>query len=95
MLNETLQEPNVTFEVASAVVRDPFILTWIGLTWGVPLIIYLFVGIFVRGRSSNGQATSKPMILYPNFYYAIIIWGLIQLFFLLMLVFPVWLRMFD
>lgn len=92
-LNSTIHQPNqLTFESATAVLHDTYILFALGLIWLLPLVIYLFIGVLVRGRSSSGSVTSKVMAAYPNFWYAVAIWGLIQFGLFFLIVFPIWLR---
>tara|TARA_Y100000310_G_scaffold67692_1_gene63056 strand:- start:1626 stop:1892 length:267 start_codon:yes stop_codon:yes gene_type:complete len=82
----------VTFEQAIEVLHDPFILTWIILAWLIPLSVYFIIGIFRRGRSANGNISSKPMIASINFWIGIAIYFFIQLPLLILLAFPIWLR---
>ena len=83
----------VTYENASIVMQSPPILLWLFLSWIIPLLIYLLIGSVVKGRSPSGTISSKPMIYSPNFYWAILIWGLIQLSFFILLIFPLILRL--
>lgn len=80
----------ICYDQASVVLQSPQIIIWIAVTWFAPLFLYFITGIIARARSANGKATSKPMIAHANFWYAVIIWGLIQIAFFILLIFPVW-----
>lgn len=92
MLNETIK---LTFENASAITQAPPMLIAIIMVWFIPLFFYFLIGFSVKGRSSNGQVMSKPMICYPNFWFGVMIFGLVQAGLFLMLIFPVWLRILN
>jgi hypothetical protein len=74
---------------------NPVILVCLILVWIIPLLIYFITGCIARGRSSSGQVTSKPMIAYSNFWYSIIIWCLIQGGLLILLIYPIYLKIFE
>ena len=93
LINQTIA--TVTYEQASTVLQNFPLVGWIAITWLLPLIIYIIVGCIARGRSSTGQVTSRAMITYPNYWYAILIWGLLQLALFILLLFPIWLRAFN
>ena len=78
MINETIQNATeITFENWTALTTSPQFLIAMGVVWLLPIIIYLIVGAGAKGRSSTGQTTSKPMLLYPNCWYAFLIWTFI------------------
>lgn len=91
MINQTA---TLTFEQATKVTTNPYMLLVLGLVIILPLIFYIAIGCKVKGRSANGNVTSKSMIHYPNFWIAPLVWVLGQLFLLLFFVFPLWLKLF-
>lgn len=92
-MNETIaQTCPVTFDNVSSVMQTPEMIALLIIIWFVPLLIYIIIGVTARGRSANGAVTSKVMLAYPNSWYAVLVWGLIQLGLFLMLVFPIWLK---
>jgi|GEM_PF-4892783 len=74
----------ISFEEALTVTTDPFYIIGLVIIWLLPLLIYIILGLTVKGKYG------KYMASYPNYYYAIIIWGLVQLALIIMLVlFPI------
>ena len=96
-MSETITAPmtSLTFEAVNQINSDPVMLVAFALTWFVPLFMYFIIGATVRGRSTSGRVMSKPMISFPNFWYGVIIFGVFQLILVILLVFPVWLRLID
>jgi hypothetical protein len=93
-MNETIC--NIpTYEAVHSMIINPIILTIICIIYLAPLFIYFIIGITARGRSSSGQVTSKPMICFVNYFYAIITWGIVQGGLFLLLVFPIFLEWFK
>lgn len=95
MLNQTINNTAgivVDYPTVSAVMQDPTMIVYLIILWFLPIFIYLLIGATVHGKSASGQATSKVMMAYPNYWYAILVWGLIQLGLFLLLVFPIWLK---
>lgn len=92
-MNETISA--VTFETVTAINTSPVGIASLFIIWAVPLFIYFLVGALAHGKSSSGKTTSKPMIFYPNFWYAVLIWGLGQAILILLWVFPIWLKIFT
>ena len=79
----------ITFEQVTAITKEPIVIIGFVIIWFLPLLIYLILGVTVRGRSASGKVTSDPMISNPNYFIPLIIWGLIQLsLFIIFLVFP-------
>lgn len=94
--NETIQNnPNIDYQTASNTLQSTPVVVWIILSWLIPLITLFVVGVSIKARSPNGHITSKPMILSPNFWYIVLIFGLLQLVFLIFLIFPLWLKPFT
>lgn len=91
MINES-EGFRLTFESASLVTQSFPMITFLVIAWFLPLAIYLIIGMFVRGKSASGQVRSKPMILYPNFWIAVFIWGVLQAILLILFIFPIWLN---
>lgn len=89
MINAT----TLTYEGVTEITTNPVFLAMIIAIWFIPLIIYIIVGSVAKARSPSGQALSKPMICYPNFFYAFFIWFLLQSALILaLLIFPFWLK---
>lgn len=92
MLNETIT--NLTYEsVTSLTLSTPFIVA-LSLAWFLPLVIYLIIACFVRGKSASGQTLSKRMIFYPNTWIAVAMWLLMGGLLAILVLFPLWLRIF-
>ncbi len=94
MLNETLnQSVELTFESVTNITLNPLFLIAIVTIWLLPLIIYIMVGVCVRGKTSSGVKLKDPMIYSPNFWYSFFIWFFIQAgLFLIFIMFPIWLE---
>lgn len=85
-----------TFEAVSAINTDPYMLVAYGIVWFLPLFIYFLIGCVAHGKSADGRKASKPMIFYPNYWYAMLVWGLIQLgLILILIIFPIWLKILE
>lgn len=68
-----------------SITHTPSVLVALGIVWLLPILIYLVVGLVVKGKSGT------IMIKRPNYWHFFWIWGLIQLLLiLLLLVFPIW-----
>lgn len=94
-MNQTLTTiaENYTFESVTAITTNPIFIISMLIVWITPVILYIIVGAVSRGKSQSGQVLSKPMIAYPNFWYAFIIWFFFQLaLILLFIIFPFWLN---
>lgn len=76
----------IEYELAKQVTTDPFMLTGLGIIWLLPLLIWLVIGLAVKNKFG------KYMITYPNFWYAVILWGFIQLTLIILYIFPIWLK---
>lgn len=72
----------------------PYILG-VAFAWFFPLFLWFIVGCFARARTADGRVLSKPMIASTNFWYAVIIWGLVGGALDLLLIFPIWLGLFT
>jgi len=84
------------FDTIYNMMTTPIMLTILAIIWFIPLLIYFIIMCTARGRSANGQVVSKRMIFFPNSWYAIIVFGLIQLtLFILLLIFPIWAKIFQ
>ena len=78
----------------TAITHHPTFLLSLLVVWLLPLIIYVVVGLVAKGKSPSGQSYSKSMIQYPNFWYSCVIWFFIQSgLILLLIVFPLWLKL--
>jgi len=96
MMNETISGCSIpTYEQVHELMINPIVLTIVILIYFIPIFIYLLIGFTARGRSSSGQVTSKPMIFFINYFYALITWGVIQLALFILLIFPFWLEFFH
>jgi hypothetical protein len=84
----------ISYETASAVMQSTPILVAMITAFSIPLILYFLVGCFVRARSSDGRKLSSRMIGSANFWWAILIFGLLSAGLFLLVIFPVWLRLF-
>ena len=84
----------LSYETAISVLQTPEIFVWVIITYLFPLLLYFLVGIFSKARNADGSLSSSSMISSTNFWYAIIIWGLLGIILFLGLLFPVWLRIF-
>ena len=96
VLNQTIIEGTnkLTFENVTSITTNPLMLIAIISVWLAPLILYLIIGCFAKGRSSSGRETSKPMIAYGNFWYSFALWFFLQsALFLVMIIFPLWLKL--
>jgi len=91
MINETVTAvKSLTFDQVTLITKEPLIITGFVIVWLLPIIIYIIVGVTVKGRSASGVVSSEPMITNPNYFIPLIIWGLIQLALIMMfLVFPI------
>jgi len=78
----------ITFETAKLVTTDPFMIMGFVVVWLVPLLVWLILGLTIKGKYG------KYMASYPNYWYAFVIWGLIQLTLFILIIFPVWLKIF-
>lgn len=94
-MDEQIKACEVTFDNVSSIMQTPELIVMIMLIWAIPLFLYLIIACTIKGRSSSGHATSKVMIAYPNAWYPMLIWGLIQLGLFLVLIFPIPLKFFD
>lgn len=96
MINETINNTltatsTLKFEDALKVTNDPSFILAMLIVWLLPIIIYLIIGACVKG---GGKYYNKRMIEFPNFWYAILVWFFIQgALFLILVVFPVWLKL--
>jgi hypothetical protein len=66
------------------------------ILFGVPFLIYIITGCFVKGKNSQGRSMTRPAITYLNWWYAPIIFTLIGIIiYLILIVFPIWILIFD
>ena len=86
----------LSFDQVTAITTDPLFLGAIIAVWLLPLILYIIVGSVAKAKSPSGQALSKPMIAYPNFWYGFFIFLFFQAgLFLILIIFPLWLKVFT
>jgi len=86
---------SISYEQWVAVTNEPIFLIMSGIFFLVPFIFYLILGATVKGKSSSGKTMSNVMLSFPNFYYALVIFDLIGIsLYLILIVFPLWLRIF-
>jgi len=92
MLNETLQ--SLDFETVTQVTNNPIILTTIAIIWLLPILIYIFIASVTHARTSSGRKLDSLMIQSANAWIPVIIWFFIQAsLFLILLIFPIWLKL--
>ena len=82
----------ITFDQVTAVMHHPVMIISFVIIWLLPILIYLLIGAIVKGKSANGHSLSKSMMMYPNYWYALLIWGFTQLILFILVFFPVWLK---
>ena len=84
----------LNYENVTEITTNPVFLGMIIAVWLIPLLIYVIIGSVAKAKSPSGQTLSKPMIAYPNFWYAFFIWFLLQsALILILLIFPIWLKL--
>lgn len=84
----------LTYENVTEITTNPVFLVMIIAIWLIPLLIYVVVGSVAKAKSPSGQTLSKPMICYPNFWYAFFIYFLLQpALILILIIFPLWLKL--
>lgn len=91
MANSTL----LNFENVMTTNQDPLMLLIFLIIWGFPLLIYLLVGIGRKARTSNGKVIQGTrMIQTLNFWIVFSIWFIVQAtLFILLLIYPFWLKL--
>ena len=100
IFNGTIQNisltSNLTFQDITNITITPYFIISALIVWLIPILLWLLLGAIVRGKSPDGSRSSKPMILYPNFWYAFSLWFFIQgALFIILLIFPFWLKIFT
>lgn len=86
---------SISYESWVAISNSPQFLVISGIFFFLPFVIYLILGATIKGRSYSGKTTSEPMMMYPNFYYSILIYDLLGLvIYIPTIVYPIWLLIF-
>lgn len=89
-------EGTITYETATQITQNPFLLGSILIVWLFPLVVYLIVGFLRKARSpSTGRVIpGTRMIQTINFWIGFLNWFLLQgLLILLLIIFPVLLKL--
>jgi hypothetical protein len=84
-----------TYEQVSAITQQPVIVAYLIMTYVLFIFAYLIIACTTKGKSGSGKATSKPMIAYENSWIPLVLWGFGQAILFLLIIFPVWLRLFN
>ena len=96
MINETLnQSTELTFDTAYAITSQVPMIVALFLVWFIPLMIYLIWGCVASARTSDGRKLNSKVISNSNFWIGIVIFGLIGFALILLIIFPVWLLIFE
>lgn len=84
-----------TFDEAIVITTSiPFIIAVI-LTWAIPLLIYLFFGAVTHAKTSDGRKLKSVVMQNSNFWIGFIIYFFIQSALDILLIYPVWLYLFE
>ena len=96
-LNSTISQASsmISYDKASLVIQSKPILIALSIAWGLPLLLYLIVGLCVHARTFEGRKTNRLMITSPNFLWALLIFGFIEACLIVLVIFPVWLNIFN
>lgn len=101
-MNETLNQTiegtfgKISFNEWTAISTSPEFIVASLIVWGSVLIICLIIGAVVKGKTASGTLLSKPMIGYVNYWYLMLIFlFILPALYLLLIVFPVWLKLWS
>jgi len=100
-MNETLLTDltgslkSIKFDEAFNVTATPEFIVAILAAWLFPLILYLLWGALAQARTASGQVLARKAISSPNFWVAVVIWFFIQGTLLLLIIFPVWIKLLN
>lgn len=84
----------ISYDQAIVVTQSmPFIIAF-AIIYFIPLFLYLLIGALVKATTASGRVSSSSMWGSVNYYFGVVILGLIELAFILLMIFPVWLRLF-
>lgn len=79
---------NITTSLYFLIISSIFFIT--------PLLIYLIIAAFKKGKSSSGHYQTKPMICYFNTWISVLIYNLVGIpLYTFLIIYPVWLRIFE
>jgi len=95
MLNSTINQTisnSIDFNTWTNFTNLPIFLISAVLIWILPLILLLILGACIKGGSGN---YSKKMIEYGNFWIIFFMYFFVQAGLFLLLIFPIWLKLFN